>query len=896
MPSTLSPRALRRTVYFAVCLAVLAVPTLVLAENSAAPAPQPGIAQTPSQAMARSSVTGTVQDPTAASVPGATVQLLRPDGTLVGTTTTDSTGHFQFPQPAAGTYTLTITLSGFASLTKSLHIGAAAPAPLALTMDLASVATNVSVSADSDAPTTDPATNQDAATVTADDMKNLPIFDADIVSTLSAFVSSDAAGEGGTALIVDGVETPALDISPSAIASISVNQDPYSAQYRHPGRGQVEIVTKRAAQQFHGSASFTFRDAALEGTNYFAQSKAPSQRRIYEGYVTGPTGLHGTEFLFSLTRREQDTFNTVDAVTLPTVQAAQNVAAPTRSTALTMKVRRQFNENHSGFLLYRLYDASNINQNVGGQTLASAGYNSYNYDMDVAYHDDYTIGATKLNQFNLRFERNLDRTASAFHAAQVQVQGVATFGSAQNDVFNTEYNPNISDLFSWTVASHLPQQIKFGVQIPNLGRRILEDNTNRQGTYTFASVAAYQAGTPSTFTIQQGQSRFETLYSQPEAFILDQVQVTPRLTLTPGLRYGFQNTLSNTKNGFEPRFTAAYAIDPNHGFVARAGSGIYFRQVGPNVEQNLARYQNAAERSLVISNPCYANPTTPTCPTLTTQPPSLFQFAPGLQSPVQAYFGLSLEHQVTKTATLTVGYNGSRGWHALRTIDINAPLPPYPNTVRPNPNYSQINQQDSGGYQKSDDLSVSFRGRIHDYFAGFMQYDYQHADSNTQWSTFQPEDQYDPNAEWSRTNYDQRQRLSLFGTLYPDKPVTLGVGFYDYTPLPYTITDGTDRFDPGLYNARPDGVPRNSLNEADYQDLQLRLGYTYKFAPLQHVKAAEAGAVPDFQTIAFSLSSFNTLNRVNFGSYDGVEGSQDFMQPTSANSPRRLQLSAAYNF
>lgn len=894
MPLTPPPRALRLFVCIAACLTLATAPAL--AKESPAPGRQPGVAQAPAQAIASASISGTVQDPTAASVPGATVQLLRPNGTLVGTTTTDTEGHFQFPQPAAGRYTLTITLSGFASITRPLQVGATAPAPLALTMDLASVATNVSVSADADAPSTDPSTNQDAATVSADDMKNLPIFDADIVSTLTAFLSTDASGEGGTALIVDGVETPALDISPSAIASVSVNQDPYSAQYRHPGRGQVEIVTKRAAQQFHGSFSFTFRDAALEGTNYFAQTKAPSQRRIYEGYVTGPTGLHGTEFLFSLTRREQDTFNTVDAVTIPTVQPAQNIAAPTRSTALTMKVRRQFNENHSGFVLYRLYDASNINQNVGGQTLASAGYNAYNYDMDVTYHDDFTMGATKLNQFNLRLERNLDRTASAVHAAQIQVQGVATFGSAQNDVYNTEYNPNISDLFSWTVASHLPQQIKFGVQVPNLGRQILEDETNRQGTYTFTSLAAYQSGTPSTFTQQSGQSRFETLYSQPEAFVLDQVQVTPRLTLTPGLRYGFQNTLSNTKNGFEPRFTAAYAIDPDHGFVARVGSGIYFRQVGPNVEQNLARYQNAAERSLVISNPCYPNISGPGCPALSGQPPSLFLFAPGLQSPVQAYFGLSLEHQVTKTATVTVGYNGYRGWHALRTLDINAPLPPYPNTIRPNPDYSQINEQDSHGYQKSDDLSVSFRGRIRNVFAGFLQYDYQHSDSDTQWSTFQPEDQYNPNAEWSRTNYDQRERLSLFGTLYPEKPVTLGVGFYNYTPLPYTITDGTDRFDPGLYNARPDGVPRNSLNGGLYQDLQLRLGYTYKFAPLQRSTPLGADGKPDNQTIAFSLSSFNTFNRVNFDAYDGVEGSPEFMQPTGANSPRRLQLAASYNF
>jgi hypothetical protein len=568
-----------------------------------------------------------------------------------------------------------------------------------------------------------------------------------------------------------------------------------------------------------------------------------------------------------------------------------------------MKVQHQYNDHHSGYVLYRFYDASVTNPNIGGQVLQSAGYNSYNFDMDVTYHDDLTIGANKFNQFSLLFERNLDRTASAQpNAFQTLISGVATFGSAQADVYNTENNPNLSDMFSWTVSTHMPQQIKFGIQMPNLGRRILEDHTDRVGTYTFSNLAAYNAGTPSTFTQQSGASRFEVLYAQPAAFILDIIQVTPRLTVTPGLRYSFQNALPGTMDGFQPRLSVAYMLDKNHGLVLRSGGGVYIRNVGVNLRQQLARYEQPSELSVVIANPCYPNPTAAGCGATSSQAPNRFVYENGIKSPEQGYFGLSIERQITKGSTVSIGYNGYRGWHALRTLDLNAPHV-VGSTVRPDTNYAQVNTQDSEGYQKSDDLNISFHGRIHDVFSGFMQYDYQHSDANTQWSTFQPEDQYDPNAEWSRTDYDQRQRLALFGTLYPDKPVTFGVGFFDYTGLPYTITDGTDRFDPGLYNARPDGVPRNSLNGGDFQDVQIRLGYTYKFAPLQKQKgdAAEKSVAglpgsSNNQTIAFSISSFNTLNRANFGGYDGVQGSPDFMQPTTANSPRRLQLSAAYNF
>ena len=184
-------------------------------------------------------------------------------------------------------------------------------------------------------------------------------------------------------------------------------------------------------------------------------------------------------------------------------------------------------------------------------------------------------------------------------------------------------------------------------------------------------------------------------------------------------------------------------------------------------------------------------------------------------------------------------------------------------------------------------MSLNYKGRIGKVFSGFLQYTLQHADSNVQFSTFIPQNQYNPNDEWGRTDQDQRQRLALFGTFYPDKPITLGLGFYNNTPLPYTITTGTDVYHTGLFNARPTGVPRNSLNGGNFQDVQLRLNYNRKL----HPKVKDNPAV-----VAFSLSSFNTLNRANFSSYDGVITSPGFMHPTTASDPRRLQLSASYTF
>jgi len=451
----------------------------------------------------------------------------------------------------------------------------------------------------------------------------------------------------------------------------------------------------------------------------------------------------------------------------------------------------------------------------------------------------------------------------------------------------TENNPTITDMVTWTLGKQVPQTLKFGIQLPNMGRRIWEDRTNRQGTYTYANAAAYASGTASSFSIQQGQSRFQTLYAQPSGFFLDQMQLGKRFTVTPGVRYDFQNTLSNTKDGVEPRLSIAYMVDKKHALVVRTGSGIYIRRVGVNIGQQLARYQFAAERNLLITDGLCLVPTACTPTLLAEQPPSLFQYQPGLQAPVQAYFGLSVERQITKNSTVTVEYNGYRGWHALRSVDVNAPLPPFTSYARPNPNFGQVLQLQSQGYQKTDGMSVSYRGRVGNVVSGFLQYTLQHSDANTTFSTFMPQNQYKPNDEWSRSDYDQRQRLGLFATLYPDKPINVGVGFYNNTPLPYTITTGTDDYKTGVFNARPAGVPRNSLNGGNFQDLQLRVGYTRKLHPRWK---------DDESALAFSVSSFNTLNRVNFETYNGVQGSPSFMQPTTASDPRRLQLQISYSF
>ncbi len=359
--------AARASIFVCWLFALMVMPTLVprgLAQGTAAPA----------------KLSGVVRDPTGALVPGAKVQLERAGGVVIGSVTTDSGGRFQLALPLSGDYELLVACPGFSPLDRKLHVAQTPSSPLTLTMALASVADSVTVSA-SDVDVAAPDANKDAATITADDVKNLPIFDGDIVAALAPFLDAGVAGEGGTTLMVDGVESSSLAVATSAIQSVTTNEDPYSAEYRQPGRGQVEIITKSTADHFHGEASFTYRNSALNGTNYFATVKPSEDRRLYEGYLTGPIKpLRDTAFLFSMSRKERNVDTQVLATTLPTVMPEQNVPAPTRTTQITMKVSRQYNDHHSAYVLYTFEDDGGVNQNVGALVQASAGYKDNDFD------------------------------------------------------------------------------------------------------------------------------------------------------------------------------------------------------------------------------------------------------------------------------------------------------------------------------------------------------------------------------------------------------------------------------------------------------------------------------------------------------------------------------------
>jgi hypothetical protein len=447
--------------------------------------------------------------------------------------------------------------------------------------------------------------------------------------------------------------------------------------------------------------------------------------------------------------------------------------------------------------------------------------------------------------------------------------------------------------------------VKWGVDIPHLSRRAYDDETNQLGSYTFGPTLAadgvtvlatafenYANNLPSGFSESMGDTHF--IYHQEEAgaFVQDQLKLSDRFAITPGLRYDWQNFLASRKLGFSPRVSFAWVLDAQSKTILRGGGGLYYDRFGGGPLLDLERYENARRRSVILSLNPAALPETgcvpiTDCVTLTAQPPALAELEPHAKIPYQMQYGLSLERQLGERATATVSVYETRGIDMFRSVDINAPTPQSGYTLRPNAAYGRIREMQPAAFYAGNGLDISYRGRWNKYFTGFGRYTWSHNESNTGGISWFPENQLDPGEEWSNSGYDRRQRLGMFAIFQQKSLLNLGAGVFANTGSPWTELTGTDAYGDGLFNTRPDGVGRNTETGPGYVDVDLRWGHDF---------ALTANKADEAPRLGFSASSFNVLNHVNGSGIDTVENTSEFGQVTSVAAPRRIQLAMRFQF
>lgn len=822
---------------------------------------------------------GVVRDQTGAVLQNARVELRDEADTVLRFVVTDAAGAYLMARVPPGVYALSIHFEGFSPATVRVRVAARlAPAPQTVVLALASQTQEVTVDVGSDVIAATANTNRDAVVLDDKELRNLPIFDRDVVGTLSRFLDASALGTGGVTLVVDGMESRKVGVARSAIQQIKINQDPYSGEFPRPGRGRIEVITKAGSDKYSGSMDFTFRDAHINARDPFAETRPPEQRRIYEGVLGGPVGDgKRTSFLFTLDRSEENQQSIVFAEG-PAGLIQAIVPQPDRGLELSSSLTHQQGERHT-FSLRLTSEASNTrNRGVGGTTLAESGVDERGHEAQVIVGARSVLTGRLLNEFRLLVGHEAGSVTSLHPGRHIVVLDAFTAGGAQADQSTTEDHFNLAESVTYAYGKHL---FKGGFQIPDFSRRGFDDRANREGTFTFSSLEDYALGRPLSFSQQQGDGSLVFLQKVFGAFVQDQITVNHRLSITPGIRYDWQNIFRDNNN-VAPRLSAAFAL--NDKTAIRGGTGVFYDRAGDGPIREVLRSRDERLLRVILLSPSYPDPFGSAAAGAPVR--SIVTLSPDIKIPYTIQYGFGVERIVAKGTTLAMNYVGSRGVALFRSRDVNAPAPPV-YLARPDTALGQIRQIESTGRQSAHSLQVIGRGRLAPRVRGSVQYTIAAAHNDTNGINALPANNYDLASEWGRASFDQRHRLEALLQLKGGDWADFGVSVSLASGRPYSLQTGRDDYHAGQTNARPAGVARNTLQGPGSALLDIRWSHAFAMG------SGKSGDAPGW---SIGVDAFNVVNRVNYSGFVGTLSSPFFGRAIAAQPPRRIQLSAGFHF
>ena len=275
----------------------------------------------------RGTVLGTVTDVTGAWVAGATVKVKNVNTGLERTTQTSGDGSYAVSELPIGTYTVTITQTGFqTAVTSSVEVNVGSEKRVDATLKPGQVSQRVEVSG-AELPQVDTTSAELGGTLTTETIASLPVNGRDYTKLIylnpgiagSPDQISDSPGSYGefsmngsrgrsNNFLLDGTDMndgyrndpaineagvfgdPATILPIDAVAELRVLSN-YEAEYGRNSGAVVNIVTKSGTNTWHGSALEYFRSGKLGARNYFnfvPDRKSPFNNNQFGGSFGGP--------------------------------------------------------------------------------------------------------------------------------------------------------------------------------------------------------------------------------------------------------------------------------------------------------------------------------------------------------------------------------------------------------------------------------------------------------------------------------------------------------------------------------------------------------------------------------------------------------------------------------
>jgi hypothetical protein len=399
----------------------------------------------PAPAQIASRLTGSVQDPSGAAVPAATVDVYLPGGAKpVVSMSTTAEGIFAFVSIPSGTYDVVVTASGFRKHTERgvVLTPATETAIPAIKLEVGSVTDVIEVTGN--AVTVQTTNSEISANITRQQIQDLPVLNRSPLGFISTQAGANI-GRGGVTVIngqrttftnvtLDGINiqdnfirTNALDFSPNLLLLDQVAEVTLSTSNTNPAAGngasQVTFVTPSGGNTFHGNLFVQNRNSKFAANSWFSnQSGTPKaflNQNQLGGSIGGPTKKDKLFFYaqYEAFRRHQQTTQTR---TIMTDTARQGVftylvgGAPVQANVLTLSGLSM--DPTMKALIDREPPASAINSTTAGDSsslsvLRNTGGYTYNLRNNRIRNNvtgklDYNLSTR--NSFAVTFAYNTD--------------------------------------------------------------------------------------------------------------------------------------------------------------------------------------------------------------------------------------------------------------------------------------------------------------------------------------------------------------------------------------------------------------------------------------------------------------------------------------------------------
>ncbi len=222
-------------------------------------------------------ISGTVQDPTGAVVPNASVVLKDNKTEITRETTSNNSGSFLFPDLASGLYELTVTMPGFRkALIPNISVSTSQTTDVKIVLEVGQPTETVTIT-EGAAPVLETSSQLVASTLMTKTLTQLPLANRSNVLALARLAPGASPATGGDTrynnlaggavnVTVDGINNASngfksggnvffqtAQVRLGAVEEVSVETGGLGADSGAQSGANIKFTTKRGGHEYHGS-------------------------------------------------------------------------------------------------------------------------------------------------------------------------------------------------------------------------------------------------------------------------------------------------------------------------------------------------------------------------------------------------------------------------------------------------------------------------------------------------------------------------------------------------------------------------------------------------------------------------------------------------------------------